>query len=804
MKSRRIITGLLTICATLLSIARPVGAQQQQPHVTPEQVEQAIQKAKKFLYSRQKPDGSFESSIFFQHQGTTNLGGETALAVYALLAAGESYQKEEIKKAIAWLKENSAKAQAQKTVQLTYTVGIRANIWPFLPMDKSVRQAAAFDATLLVEHVQKGNGFFNYPCGSGGASDSSNSQYGVLGLWAIAQLGIFEIPNPVWDKIDKAWRSTQDPSGGWQYGLSVPQGGQGITPQMTAAGLASLFITQDFLRFREGVNCTGNVQNPNIQAALNWFSKRYNPNWGDVYLLYGIERIGVASGYKYFGEHDWYQGSAAQLVRSQAGDGSWPYGHGGPGVGTPFGLLFLVRGRAPVVMNKLQYEIVDERASRRAARRGSKDEEEVVELVTKEGPWNQRSRDAANATRWISRQIERDLNWQIVNLKVDPEELHDAPLLYIAGDDELNFTPEHLEKLRRFVEGGGIILGNADCGKGKFTSSFRALGKKLFPSYEFRPLPPDHPIYVGQQFKMGRGGGRKVEVLGLSNGSRELMLLLPDDPARAWQMYTGGGSKDELFQIITNIFLYAVDKQNLRYKGETYVVKRNDKVQADRTLAVARLEYAGNWNPEPGGWRRLANIMHNQHKLDITVEPVKLGEAKLAINTYQAAHLTGNTVLKLSPAEREEIKNFVEAGGTLIIDALNGDVNFADAVELELKTIFPGSDKELTQPLPLSHPLFNPAGAEIKEVQYRVFASKILLEGLRRPRIRAIKVNDRAAVFFSREDITTGLVGQQVDGILGYTPQSATELMANMLLYAAAHAPAPVDPKDQKEPVAGK
>ena len=46
-------------------------------------------------------------------------------------------------------------------------------------------------------------------------------------------------------------------------------------------------------------------------------------------------------------------------------------------------------------------------------------------------------------------------------------------------------------------------------------------------------------------------------------------------------------------------------------------------------------------------------------------------------------------------------------------------------------------------------------------------------------------MDKRPAVFYSPEDLTAGLVGQPVDGIFGYAPESATPLMRNMLLYAA-------------------
>ena len=75
----------------------------------------------------------------------------------------------------------------------------------------------------------------------------------------------------------------------------------------------------------------------------------------------------------------------------------------------------------------------------------------------------------------------RFLNWQIVNLKVAVDELHDAPILYISGSEELSLSNQDIDKLRLFVEQGGMILGNADCGSRNFAASFKKLGDQAVP-----------------------------------------------------------------------------------------------------------------------------------------------------------------------------------------------------------------------------------------------------------------------------------------------------------------------------------
>jgi hypothetical protein len=550
---------------------------------------------------------------------------------------------------------------------------------------------------------------------------------------------------------------------------------------MTAAGLASLFIAQDYLRANEA-KCAGNVTDERIEMGLKWLGDNFNPKWSDGYLLYGIERVGVASGYKYFGKHDWYALGAETLVKAQDKDGSWKYGEKGEVrvPGTAFGIFFLARGRAPVVINKLRYEFEAAPASASPGNRKTKD--------AGGARWNQRPRDVANVVRWMGETMERDLNWQVVNLSVNPADLLDAPVLYLSGDQALRLGPDDKHKLRSYVEQGGLILAQADCAKKPFATGFRELGKELFPAYEFRPLPASHPVF-SEQYNASKWKD-KIEVDGLSNGVRELMLLIPsEDVARSWQTRSTE-QKAPHFQLMSNVLLYAVDKADLRFKGQTYVLTADPKAKPRRTIKLARLRYAQNWDPEPGGWRRFAIHLLNEYRLGLQIDTIDLGgkegAAAPSLKGYDVAHLTGTTKFQFSQPARDVIGQFIDAGGTLIVDAAGGATPFADAADAELFKIFRADQKQLADPLKPAHPAYNLPVSKITTVTYRAF-TRDQLGNLKTPRIRGITVanqKNRTAVFLSKEDLSTGLVGQSVDGVFGYAPNSATQLMTNLILYA--------------------
>jgi hypothetical protein len=260
--------------------------------------------------------------------------------------------------------------------------------------------------------------------------------------------------------------------------------------------------------------------------------------------------------------------------------------------------------------------------------------------------------------------------------------------------------------------------------------------------------------------------------------------LFPNaDPGKTFQTQAFSGAAEPAAQAMANIFQYAVEGKDPRSKGESYAIAPDPAIAPDKKIRLARVEYPGNWNPEPGGWPRMAAYMRNSHKTDLTVETVKLGQGALAKGNFHVAHLTGTTRFKLPPAAQAELKQFVQSGGTLILDAAGGANDFALDADTLLTGLFAPDKPSM---LAAAHPLFT--YDKLDTFDYRPFARK-RLGPLKQPRLRAIEFANKPRVFLSGEDLSVALVGHPVDGITGYTPQTATPLMANLLLNAILKEP---------------
>jgi len=293
-----------------------------------------------------------------------------------------------------------------------------------------------------------------------------------------------------------------------------------VTPGMTTVGVATLLITQEYLRADDGVLCRGNQTNEATEKGIKWLADNMSKFATDQAYdrdfpyptLYAYERVGAASGLRYFGGVDWYDKGSTWALKKQRPNGSWvieQYAAFSPVSETSFVMLFLAKGRAPIVISKLQY-----------ANGG------------KSGNWNQRSRDVANAVRWIGRTIERELSFQVVDAKASLEDILESPLLYIAGNEAVAWSDEDKAKIKAYIEGGGIVVANADCGNLAFTSAIKKLAKELFPDAEFGELPQDDLIYTN--YYPRSKWKSKPSVLALTNGARVQMVLIPQgDPAKA-------------------------------------------------------------------------------------------------------------------------------------------------------------------------------------------------------------------------------------------------------------------------------
>ncbi len=700
------------------------------------------------------PSGQTTPRTVARWTSAYSLPGIDALCVYALLNAGRALDVPGLGP------EDPLTEQILdqlKSYEMTYTYHRSLRAAALAVFARTQDNAALEDDVRWLVNANVHGGYTYVMPGDGDQGyDNSNSQYGLLGVWSGAQAGI-SIPTTYWSEVESHWNGCAIGDGTWGYSE-----GAGSSLTMTCAGVASLLVARDYLDSAAG---TRPAPSRSIDAGLAWLdagdnsvNTLHNGGMGGVgYGLYGLERVGLASGFKYFGKHDWYSELARTLVAEQNLNGSW----GDPGNGgivsqttlinTAYSLLFLARGRHPILFNKLRYD----------------------------GPWNNYPHDVAHLARYAAHELERPLNWQVVNLRRNWFDWMDCPVLYIAGDKQPGFTDHDYAALRSFAEGGGTILTHADGGSAAFNKWVEALVRKIFPRYELMQVPRDHPLYsTVYQIK------DPPPLLAVSNGSRLLLIHSPTDIAGGWQL-NWTDEKKPAFQMGINLFVYAAGKGNLKNRlASSYIPE--DPEHAESTRPIARLQYAGEWDPEPYAYKRFCRYF--QWETRQAIQPVTVQMKSLQPNSQPLAVLTGTVAHDFTDAETTAASAYVSAGGVLMIDACGGRPDFAKSVEETLLAkAFAG-----TTPVAIAdnHPLLVPSRAhadDLTKPMLRAFAAE---NGGKDFPIEVIACG-KGWVIFSRLDLTTGLLGTQSWGILGYSSAYAQALMKNAVLWAEARSPAP-------------
>ncbi len=118
-----------------------------------------------------------------------------------------------------------------------------------------------------------------------------------------------------------------------------------------------------------------------------------------------------------------------------------------------------------------------------------------------------------------------------------------------------------------------------------------------------------------------------------------------------------------------------------------------------------------------------------------------------------------------------------------MIDAGGGDSAFAQSAEQLCTQLDPAASTTIHTPLPVGDPIYQETGIKPNEIRYRQFARKMLGEKTGSS-VSAVTINGHTEIYFSREDLSAGLVGEETNGIIGYEPAAALRIMTGIVMQA--------------------
>lgn len=767
-QARHVSVAWLAVVAATGVVAGPAG-RDARADVTGRQVQRAIEEAVAHLKSTQLASGHWKD-----YGGFT--GGAAGLCVHALATAGVGKDDPVVRRGI-----NALNAVQHEH---TYVVAVKAMA---LAAADPVGNAAEIQrcANDLV-NWQNDDGTWTYgpPAKFRRISrgDNSNTQYAILGLYEAAKAGA-KVPAATFQASDAWFRRTVSDTGGWRY---VGTSGQ-VSGTMTAAAVASLFITageayrsqeKGFLN-GEAPNCGRYRADVHIAAGMDWLARNFRVGsvpGGDndvlFYWYYAFERVGVLTGQKYIGGHDWFKEGAERLVMLQQSDGGWPTGRYGKPINTALALLFLVKGRLPVLINKLKYP----------------------------GEWAPDADDIKNLCAFVNaNKVFTDaVGWQAVDIDASVKQWADAPLVYLTGHRFPELTPQQADRMREFLAAGGTMLVEACCGRPEFDRGFRAFVAKVLPEYTLSKLDPTHPVYR-THFDFSAD---PPVLFGVDLACRTSIIYSPRDLSCLWQQADINSPDPAMkahtiraYQLGANVAAYAAGREPLRDKLSEVVLpetaRRPDDVpQTVRgAVQIAQLQHAGDWKPCVRAVPNLARLIRDQAGVDVADKQEAIRFNDPALFAHPIVFLTGHHKFELTAEEKTALKRYLERGGFLFAESCCGRQAFDNSFRALMAELFPAAGQGLAA-MKADHPLLTGRdaggrqfGFDVRKVKYRPV---VLREkpGLDAPTLETVSLGGRPAVIYSPYSVGCGLDGMICGGCRGLEADDARKLSVNIVVFA--------------------
>ncbi|MCC7389229.1 MAG: terpene cyclase/mutase family protein [Phycisphaerales bacterium] len=342
----------LPLCATAVSAvlfglatpalaqdARPDGAQSAQNNaladeITPE-LDDAVKRGLAYLAGAQNEDGSFGGGRYAKNVAITALAGIAFMADGNVPGRGEYAPN--VERALEYILNNAAEngliasdAANGPMYGHGFATLFLGEVYGMTPGGGDTEQAdrvyeALSRACRLIERTQNDQGGWRYNPVPYDA-DVSVTICQIMGLRAARNAGL-EIDKTVIDRAVTYVRQCQNPDGGFKYQL---ESGASAWPR-SAAGVASLYYA-------------GIYEDDAIDDGLGYLLAAAKPgeeaNGAHYYYghYYAVQTMYLAGG-DYWAQ--WWPAIRAELLKSQAADGSWSDPSVGDAYGTAMSLIIL-------------------------------------------------------------------------------------------------------------------------------------------------------------------------------------------------------------------------------------------------------------------------------------------------------------------------------------------------------------------------------------------------------------------------------------------------------------------------------
>ena len=415
--------------------------------------------------------------------------------------------------------------------------------------------------------------------------------------------------------------------------------------------------------------------------------------------------------------------------------------------------------------------------------------------TTQIADWNLCPSDLQALLGTSSKAMGANYGHEAVNLATFDGDPAAMPVLFLSGTRTLRLDAAQWAGLRAYVQRGGFVVMDSVAGSQYFYESAKKAVSEAFGNEPVRRLPLDHPLFhlavdaTSVKFPKNHEGTEPV-FDGLYIGSRVGVLISPFGLGCGWDGREVPMIKEAVYYDVdsanrlgVNIVGYAVGWARVgAEEAKPELFGAQDAQAPTDEFVVAQLVHGGAWNAHPGAFTSLLRRVDRDLAVRASLKRIAVDPAKEDLSRQRFLYLTGLDDFRLGETGARNLRRFLDAGGTLLVNNALGLKTFDAAVRRELKAVVP--EAELAR-IPADHALFA-APHQISQVRYspRVLAHDAKLTG---PLLEGIALGGDLRVIYSPIDLEAGWSGLEYPMARSWTGDAATALGESLVLYITTH-----------------
>jgi len=199
-------------------------------------------------------------------------------------------------------------------------------------------------------------------------------------------------------------------------------------------------------------------------------------------------------------------------------------------------------------------------------------DEFVIAQVVHSGDWDPNPSALPNLLRFVQDNSTLQVQFKREVVDLSDIDVFKHPVLYMVGHRDFKLSSEQVQRLRTYLEAGGVLIAEACCGRKAFDEAFRREIKGVLPDEPLRPLPADHPLYNAlfeikevaytPLVQQESPGLRRPTLEGITHNGQLCVIYSRYALGNGWEQfphpYSKGYSEPDALRLAANILVYAM------------------------------------------------------------------------------------------------------------------------------------------------------------------------------------------------------------------------------------------------------